>query len=58
LKPCISAPQGLYDLLGLVVQRIKKTEILVEKEEEKVNVFTEANLIGCWAREEKVLLPD
>lgn len=45
-------------MLGLVVQRIKKTEILVEKEEEKVNVFTEANLMGCWAREEKVLLPD
>lgn len=58
LKPGISAPQGLYDLLGLVVQRIKKTEILVEKEEGKVNVFTEANLMGCSAREEKVLLPD
>lgn len=59
LKPYISEPQGLADLLGLSVQRIKKAEILGgKKKNERASISTEANLMGCEGTEEKVLLPE
>lgn len=48
LKFCLSEHQGLADLLGLSVQRIKKAEILGrKKKEESASISMEANLMGC-----------
>lgn len=59
MKPCFSEPQGFADLLGLAVQRIKKAEILgIKKQKERASILIEANLMGCWGTQEKVLLPE